>query len=384
MSTKTSLAFLLTLVGLTGCGASTDRAESETHFLSCKKDVECEDANEDSVCVSGRCVAAEEALGDDAASEPGDDDVASTTGNDNAGGAPGDDDAAPDTGAPTGSMEPVTPAPPGSPSLATGNVGVAVPPMGTSTTGVGGAPRPGPVASMGPVPVAVPSQGQGGGSPAAGAGGTEPVSAGAGGGSGVGGASAGGTGGDTCEAFTADPAPANPVTITVRNDRDVSIVLGGPVDCDSTQIAVDSLDDANPGAWSGSHCLVGCQIALDGGGGCTADCPSAAPLLIAPGEAGTIEWPGLLARTVELPEQCCTDENYCPAEFPLIVAAEPGMFRAAIALTELSDEQATACQADPTQCPNAFDGQSTFERVEQDFELGAGPVELSVSAPVAN
>lgn len=358
MNSKISVALLLALAGTIGCGASTDNAESETHFLSCETDAECQSADADSMCVSGRCVSADEATADDDSSSGADDDGAAADDD------PVDDDPAGDDDVP----EPSLPTPGVAPT-ATSSAVPGPRPSATSTGGVNTSfPSPAPTMSAtGPRPN-IPAGGQGGESSEGGA-------AGVGGASGAGGSSTGGT--DLCDIFTAEPATPEAVTITVRNERSQHIVLGGPVSCDPTHVTITSLDEDRPGAWSGSHCLLGCHLLVEGNAGCTADCPSPPPVLIPPGETATIEWPGILARTAELPEQCC-EGDYCPEECPLLLTAAPGMYRAVIAVTELTEERAEACATAEPQCPNAFDGQTTFDPIEQDFEFGADPVELRV------
>jgi hypothetical protein len=165
--------------------------------------------------------------------------------------------------------------------------------------------------------------------------------------------------------------------MTVRNERDVPIVLGGPISCQPIHVAIVSLareDDV----WGGAHCLLACDVSLDGVGGCTADCPFPEPVVIAAGETATIEWPGLLARWVSLPEQCC-ESDYCADECPIVIAAEPGDYRATLAFVEITEEEAAACSSDPFTCPGAFEGQEAFETVDQDFELGAGDILLGVT-----
>lgn len=357
MMTKTECALFLAFTSM-GCGASTEKAESETHFLSCETDAECEEAEQDSICVSGRCVAAEEAREGEADSGDarGSADEDTETGDDSDADAP----------------EPATPAV--TPVPATANSSPPRPgPTAVMTGGVTPSiPRPPPIGMM-----PAPSGSPGPGAPGSGGAGPDGVA----GNSAVGGESGAGNGESDamCELLKDEPETPATVTIAVRNAREVPIVLGGPVGCDPTHIEVTALDESSPGSWSGSHCLLGCHIVVAGAAGCTADCPSAAPVLIAPGETGTIEWPGILARAAALPEECCEDSEYCPSECPLIVTAEPGPYQATIAFTEVTPEAAEACALDPFQCPNAFDGNTTFEAVTQDFELGADAIELSVN-----
>jgi hypothetical protein len=193
-------------------------------------------------------------------------------------------------------------------------------------------------------------------------------------------AGAGLSGSSRCEALTAPSPDPNLVEVTVRNDRDVALLLDSPISCGgSIYLGVESLNDESPGGWYGGFCFFGCDTALTEPLGCDPFCPTAEPLVVRPGESVRVAWAGLLTETVDAPSECCTLSDNCPDTCSLVRAAQPGAYLATLALTNLTDSEADECeQVQNLSCLPSVGSSEQLERVEVEFELGEDPIVLMV------
>jgi hypothetical protein len=109
----------------------------------------------------------------------------------------------------------------------------------------------------------------------------------------------------SCEQLA--PVTSPPIMqFQIINQRPETVYLGSPVQCQSEYVQITSLTDPTL-SWEGLHCKTACDVARNGIGGCTADCPAAIPLAIASGDSVTLTLDAVLYKQVPLPQQCCNN-----------------------------------------------------------------------------
>ncbi len=162
-----------------------------------------------------------------------------------------------------------------------------------------------------------------------------------GGGTSSGGGSGGGSG-DVCGDYLNDTELVG-TTIVIRNDRDVDILLGGPTLCQPESFKIES--QANDGQWSGPHCALTCEDAINGACGCTADCPGAPLIRVIPGGSYTAEWAGMLLVPTDLPAACSSQE--CGTSCSIGRAAATGTYDFTVVLVTDSNCDGGGCTCEP-------------------------------------
>jgi hypothetical protein len=168
------------------------------------------------------------------------------------------------------------------------------------------------------------------------------------------------------------------IDVEVTNRGPDPVALGSPIQCGGPlYVAVESLNDASPGGWASGGCAFTCDIALTRGLACDPSCNSAAALLIRAGESASVTWSPVVWEPILVPPACCNVDP-CPEQCPLVHAAEPGSYRATLAVVPLTDEEADECEATPGTCGLRFSDPSRSTRVALDFEFDGEPFALEI------
>ena len=151
------------------------------------------------------------------------------------------------------------------------------------------------------------------------------------------------SGGDVCDDYANDPPVAGPPTVTIRNTGSEAIVLGSPTSCQPSLVAVESGVDSVPGVWYGPHCAFTCEEVMEGGCGCTADCPVATAVRIDPGASyTTTDWPGMFMVEAELPGECVNGD--CGTSCNVLRQAPAGQHELTVGLVNAELCGDTACE----------------------------------------
>lgn len=194
----------------------------------------------------------------------------------------------------------------------------------------------------------------------------------------------------SCETLTAPPVMAEIVDIDVTNERSEPLVFGSPFDCSGpVYVSVESLDSASPGTAFVGSCAFTCDQVLTQPAACNPSCPTAAPLVVDPGETVTVQWATRLANPVPVNPECCGVPDQCPSECALVSPAEPGPYRATFVAATVNAEEAAACREAPnlmsplpsSPSPDMVVCQieeAELEDVTVDFDFGAGRVALTI------
>lgn len=196
----------------------------------------------------------------------------------------------------------------------------------------------------------------------------------------------------SCEELRAPPPDAERMDVRLTNDSGEYLVLDSPFGCaGSVYVDIQSKDSASPGVTVAGQCTFTCDEVLPQPIGCDPSCPGASPLVLDPGETVTVPWERRLATTVTVAPDCCS-ADYCPTECMLLRIAAPGPHRATLMVATLTEAEATVCRtasttSPPFPPPGVEEGlvcrvePDEFDSVTLDFELGSGPVELSIAPP---
>jgi hypothetical protein len=199
-----------------------------------------------------------------------------------------------------------------------------------------------------------------------------------GGGTDVGGTETGDGDGDTgelpaeCLALLPEPAPATPITVTIRNDRSEPIYIDPRLGCASIPFWLLGPEGESRTWWSPA-CKCACELVMsDPNEGCQCSGPCEAPALerIEVGGSWTVEWDGLVFDSVALPGTCGANPELMTCDATR--AAEAGEWTVAIGVwpeAEGCDDGECSCELALEHCKLYGSGVGELLELAIPFEL---------------